>query len=88
MADINLMNPMELQPKDILQFVEKREDRALEVLREIISAPEYDNVVATQAIGMANAFGSSTNVAWSNALTGAGGLIATPMVAQAVTPNG
>lgn len=86
MADVNLMNPMELQPKDILQFVEKREDRALEVLREIISAPEYDNMVGVQAFGMANAFGSSTNVAWNSTATG--GLIGTPVAAQMVTPNG
>ena len=86
MAD--LMNPMELKPKDILQFVENRAERALEVLREIIDIPEYDR----DAVAMMNApnqnIGFPNSLVWSGIgadAIAAGGLTTNT---QAVTVNG
>lgn len=88
MADI--LNPTELQPKDILRFVETRAERALEVLREIIDMPDYSNAQLAQAMApnqLANAFGNTT--AWIGTGTGSSILSgAIPMQAQQGAFNG
>ena len=68
----DLLNPEELKPKDILRFVETREDRALEVLSEIVAMPEsqYDEPAI---MNMARQALSDTNTAWTANVT-------TPMI--------
>jgi hypothetical protein len=69
MADVAVVETL---PKDLLQFVEHNEGRALEVLREIIEAPDWDNApnqaMAAQAV--TPNWGLTNNTAW--AVTGAG----------------
>jgi hypothetical protein len=69
---IDAMKPMELLPKDILQFVEHKAERALEVLREMIDMPEYDNAQLLQAVAspnqvftLGNIAGTATGLGWS-----------------------
>jgi len=38
-------------PKELLAFIERKAERAIEVLREIVMEPEYQNVSMPQGLG-------------------------------------
>lgn len=83
---IDAMKPMELLPKDILQFVENKAERAIEMLREMIDVPDYEGPIA-QAVN------PLTNITWTNqgtstGLLGAIGMAQAANVAQQVAFNG
>ncbi len=63
-----------LQPKDLLQFVETRPERAIEVLREIIDIPEYDQDTAQAVMAQANGIGWGNGTATSISGSTFGGL--------------
>lgn len=80
-------------PKELLAFIERKADRAIEMLREIVSEPEHVPTPAFagglgQAVlnaGLANQFGIQQAQAWGGATAGttwlssAGMNIANPM---------
>lgn len=80
MAD--LLEQKDIQPKDILQFVETRAERALEVLREIIDVPEYDSAQLMQAIGSANTVPGTGTATWIGSSSGSLGFLAGNAQAQ------
>lgn len=49
-----IMNPLDIQPKHILKFLETRSERAIEVLREIVDANEnrYINAQLANALSV------------------------------------
>ncbi len=61
--EMTLTPDMDLLPKHLMQFIENKAERAIEVLREIIEAPEHEPQQAFIGSGLAQGLGNMLGAA-------------------------